>query len=66
MNSKQIKKFETIHLSYINGQKKQMVEQMADIDIADFLEWFVGIDNVHGDAGTALALIISYFKIKEY
>ena len=62
MNSKQIKKFETIHLSYINGQKKQMVEQMADIDISDFLEWLSDDRSVD----RALALIISYFKIKEY
>ena len=53
-------KYEEIWMSYINGQKKQMVEQMAHIDIADFLEWVSDKRSVD----RALAIIISYFKIK--
>jgi len=52
-----ITKYETIHLNYINGNKKQMVEQMDDIDIPDFLEW---LNEVTTD-DKAMALIISYF-----
>jgi len=57
----EIEKFETIHLSYINGNKKQMVEQMADIDISDFLEWL----SENRSIDRALALIISYFRYYE-
>jgi len=57
----EIEKFETIHLSYINGNKKQMVDQMANIDIPDFLEWL----SENRSIDRALALIIAYFKIKE-
>ena len=60
MNDNKIKKYEEVWMSYINGQKKQMVEQMADIDIADFLEWVSDERSVD----RALAIIIFYFKIK--
>ena len=61
VHENKIEKFEEIHMSYINGQKKQMVEQMEDIEISDFLEWLQEDRTVV----RALALIISYFKIKE-
>jgi len=57
----EIEKFETIHLNYINGNKKQMAEQMADIDISDFLEWL----SENRSIDRALALIISYFRYYE-
>jgi len=57
-----ITKYKTIHLNYINGNKKQMVEEMNNIDISDFLEWL----NEETTDDRVMALIISYFKIKEY
>ena len=57
-----IERYKNIHLNYINGNKKIMVEEMNEIDISDFLEWL----NEETTPDKAMALTISYFKVKEY
>lgn len=57
MNDNKIEKYEEIQISYINGNKEWVVEQLDTIDIADFLEYL----KKQGDTEAALNLIISYF-----
>ena len=60
MNDDKIEKYEEIQISYINGNKKWVVEQLDTIDIAEFLEYL----KEQGDTEAALNLIISYFITK--
>ena len=60
MNDDKIEKYEEIQISYINGNKKWVVEQLDTIDIAEFLEHL----KEQGDTEAALNLIISYFITK--
>ncbi len=57
-----IERYKNIHLNYINGNKKIMVEEMNKIDISDFLEWL----NEETTPDKAMALTISYFKVKDF
>ena len=52
---------EIVYESYINGQRKQMVEQMDnDIEIANFLSWVQ--EHYGSEKSTEIAII--YFRIK--
>lgn len=53
--------YEVIYESYINGQRKQMVDQLDNsVEIALFLDW---VKELYGES-KALDISIIYFRIK--
>ena len=52
--------YEEIEISYVNGNKQHVVEQLETIDIPDFLNYL----KEKGDIQLMLDIVISYFTRK--
>jgi hypothetical protein len=58
-------KLEVIHESLINGQRRQMVDQIDEYGVHDFFPDFLAyINEIHANIGFFTDCVISYHRIK--